>query len=128
MGFAMTRKRRQLENMIAETNDTVVRMQLTNLLNEELQRQNGLVRRISGALDSLLRETVGRLGKRSDKDPNRGRVQVPSVVEKPVPPSSGEPKNKGARKQTDDLSDIIAAWPTLPEHVKAAISDILHVS
>jgi DNA replication initiation complex subunit (GINS family) len=128
MGFAMTRKRRQLENMIAETNDTVVRMQLTNLLNEELQRQNGLVRRISGALDSLLRETVGRLGKRSDKDPNRGRVQVPSVVEKPVPPSSGEPKKKGARKQTDDLSNIIAAWPTLPEHVKAAISDILHVS
>ena len=41
----MSNKRRQLEKMLAETKDNVVRMQLTQMLNDELQRQNGIIRK-----------------------------------------------------------------------------------
>ena len=133
----MTSRRKQLEEMLAETKDNVVRMQLTNMLNEELQRQNGIVKKVADAIDSLLRDMMGLLGKRSPK--NKGQIRmkvrkaekkqlVRKAAQKQVAPKSRKKGQEIAQKQPDDLAEIIAIWPKLPEHVKAAISDIVRVS
>ena len=122
----MASKRKQLEEMLASTKDNIVRMQLTNMLNEELQRQNGIVKRISDAIDSLLREMIGLFGKRSPKAKVQRRKKVEKSPKKQF--TSNLPQKDRAEKQPDDLAEIIAIWPKLPEHVKAAISDILRVS
>ena len=122
----MASKRKQLEEMLASTKDNIVRMQLTNMLNEELQRQNGIVKRISDAIDSLLREMIGLFGKRSPKAKVQRRKKIKNSPKKQF--TSNLPPQDRAEKQPDDLAEIIAIWPKLPEHVKAAISDILRVS
>jgi hypothetical protein len=122
----MASKRKQLEEMLAGTKDNIVRMQLTNMLNEELQRQNGIVKRISGAIDSLLREMIGLFGKRSHRAKVQRRKNIKKSPQKQF--TSNLPQKDRTEKQPDDLAEIIAIWPKLPEHVKAAISDILRVS
>ena len=122
----MTSKRKQLEEMLADTKDNVVRMQLTKMLNEELQRQNGIVKRFADAIDSLLREMMGLFGKRSPKNAGQRRKKIEKSPQKQL--TSNLSKKHRAQKQPDDLAEIIAIWPKLPEHVKAAISDIVRVS
>ena len=124
----MASKRRQLEEMIAETNDAVVRMQLTRLLNEELQRQNGIIKKVADALDSLLREMMGLLGRRNMKNTGRDRTKTYQAAKKQSAPNSRKKGKGDAQKQPDDLAEIIAIWPKLPDHVKAAIADIVRVS
>lgn len=124
----MMSKRRQLEEMIAETKDTVVRMQLTKLLNEELRRQNWIVKKVTDVLDSLLHEMIGRLGKRSPKNTGRDRTKTYKTKKKRSATNPPKREQVDAPKLPDDLSEIIAIWPKLPEHVKAAISDIVQVS
>ena len=133
----MANKRRQLEEMLADTNDNVVRMQLTNLLNDELERQHGIVKKVAEAIDSLLREMIGLFGKRSPKTKSHDRTEgvkaaKKQLVQKIAKKQSGQKKRlKGQdppQKQPDDLAEIIALWPKLPKYVKAAISDIIHVS
>ena len=133
----MTNKRRQLEEMLAGTKDNVVRMQLTKMLNDELERQHGIVRRVADAIDSFLREMIGLLGKRNPqaKSPHRTHIVKAAkkqLVQKSAQKQSGQKNRKNGRdqaqKQPDDLAEIIALWPKLPEHVKAAISDIVRIS
>ena len=124
----MSSKRRQLEEMLAGTKDNIVRMQLTKMLNEELQRQNGIIKKIADAIDSLLREMFGLLGKRNPKNTGHNRTKTSKSPKKKLIPDLPN-KGKGCiQKQPDDLAEIIAIWPKLPEHVKAAISDIVRVS
>ena len=124
----MTRKRRQIENMIAKSDDTLVRMQLTSMLNKEYERQHGIIRKISGAVDSLLHEMVGRLGKRNSKDSRPDRADALKALEEVSPSTSRRRREGDAQKQPDDLGELIARWPKLPDHVRAAISDIVRVS
>lgn len=133
----MTNKRRQLEEMLAGTKDNVVRMQLTKMLNDEYERQNGIIKRLTDAIDSLIREMIGLFGKRNPKAKSHTRTEVVQAakkqfVQKFAPKESGKKDRKNgqgqAPKQPDDLAEIIALWPKLPEHVKAAISDIVRVS
>jgi hypothetical protein len=124
----MTRKRRQIENMIAESDDTIVRMQLTNMLSEELERQHGIIRRISGAVDSLLHEMVGRLGRRNVNEPHPDRSQTRKSPEKVTASTARKRRRDNVQKPSDDLGEIIARWPKLPDHVRAAISDIIRTS
>jgi hypothetical protein len=133
----MTNKRRQLEEMLAETKDNVVRMQLTKMLNDEFERQHGIVRKVAEAIDSLLREMIGLFGKRSTKAKSHNRMEVVKAAkkqwaQKSAKKQSGQKNHKKghdqAQQQPDDLAEIIAIWPTLPEHVKAAISDIVRIS
>ncbi|MBN2313525.1 MAG: hypothetical protein JXM79_06320 [Sedimentisphaerales bacterium] len=122
----MTSKRKQLEEMLADTKDNVVRMQLTKMLNEELHRQNGIVKRLSNAIDSLLHEMMGLFGKRSPKNAGPRRKKTEKSPQKQLALHLSQ-KDR-TQKQPDDLAEIIAIWPKLPEHVKAAISDIVRVS
>lgn len=133
----MTNKRRQLEEMLAKTKDHVVRMQLTKMLDDEFERQHGIVKRVADAIDSLLREMIGLLGKRSPKAKSHNRTEVvkaakEQLAQKSTPKKSEQTsheKEQGqAQKQPDDLAEVIAIWPKLPEHVKAAISDIVRIS
>lgn len=133
----MTNKRRQLEEMLAGTKDNVVRMQLTKMLNDEYERQHGIIKRLTDAIDSLLREMIGLFGKRSPKAKSHNRTEVvkaakKQLVRKSAQKQSGQKNHKNgqgqAQKQPDDLAEIIALWPKLPEHVKAAISDIVRIS
>ena len=124
----MTSKRRQLEEMLAESKDSIVRMQLTQMLGEELQRQNGLIKKVADAIDSLLREMIGFLGKRNPKNAGRDKTKIYKTTKKQLAQEPRKEEQGDAQKQPDDLSEIIAIWPTLPEHVKAAISDIVRVS
>ena len=133
----MTNKRRQLEEMLAETNDNIVRMQLTNMLSEEFERQHGIVKKVAEAVDSLLREMVCLFGKRGSKAKSPGRREVVKAAKKQWAQQSAEKKSgsknrtKGkdqAQKQPDDLAEVIALWPKLPAHVKAAIADIVRIS
>ena len=151
----MTSRRKQLEKTLAETKDNVVRMQLTKMLNEELERQNGIIKKVADAIDSLLREMIGLIGKRSPRKKSRDRTKIGRTIEKQLTQKSAKkqlaPKSgkkelapKPAKKQLaqklrqkeqdtvqnqpDDLAEIIALWPRLPEHVKAAISDIVRIS
>ena len=133
----MTSKRKQLEETLAGTKDNVVRMQLTKMLDEELQRQNGIIRKVADAIDSLLREMIGLLGKRSPKSKNLDRTKIGKAIEKQMTQKST--RKKSAKKSSkkgqpdipqppDDLAELIAIWPKLPDHVKAAISDITRIS
>ena len=133
----MTNKRRQLEEMLAGTNDNIVRMQLTKMLNDEFERQHGIIKRLADAIDSLLREMIGLFGKRNLKAKSHNRTEAVQAgkkqfVQKFAPKKSGgnnRKKGQGqAHQQLDDLAEIIALWPKLPEHVKAAISDIVRIS
>jgi hypothetical protein len=124
----MTRKRRQLEKMLAETKDNVVRMQLTRLLSDELQRQNGIIRKVAEAVDSLLRDMLGLLGKRNPKNAGHERIKNGKAPQKQLTSNLPKKGKDRAPKQPDDLDEIIALWPKLPEHVKAAISDIVKIS
>ena len=125
----MANRRRQLEEMIAKTNDNVVRMQLTQLLNDELQRQNGITKKVTEALDSLLRETISLFGKRNPKNADRGRTKICKTPKRQPTPKYAKTGKKGdTQNHPDDLAEVIAIWPKLPEHVKAAISDIVRVS
>ena len=122
----MASKRKQLEEMLADTKDNIVRMQLTNMLNQELQRQNGIIKKVADAIDSLLREMIGLFGKRSSKNAGQRRKKIEKSPKKQL--TSNLTQKNHAQKQPDDLAEIIAIWPKLPEHVKAAISDILRIS
>lgn len=135
----MTSKRKQLEKTLAETKDNIVRMQLTRMLNDELQRQNGIIRKVADAIDSLLREMIGLLGKRSPKNKSKSRdsKKIGKVIEKQMAQKST--KKQSAKKSPkkgevdiqqppDDLAELIAIWPKLPEYVKAAITDIVRIS
>lgn len=124
----MTRRQKQLEKTLAETKDNVARMQLTKMLNEELQRQNGIIKKVADAIDSLLREMIGLLGKRSPKNKSPRRKIISQTIEKQLTQKSRKKHQGYVQKQPDDLAEIIAIWPKLPEHVKAAISDILRIS
>jgi hypothetical protein len=124
----MTTKQRQLEEMLAETKDSVVRMQLTQMLSEELQRQNGIIKKVAGAIDSLLREMIGFLGKRNPKNTSRDKTKICKTTKKQSAQEPRKEEQDDAQKQPDDLAEIIAIWPKLPEHVKAAISDIVRIS
>ena len=134
----MASRRRQIEEVMAETKDPIVRMQLTGLLNDELQRQNGIIRRAADALDSMLREAIGRLGNRSTEKTVHDKIKTCKTLKDKTS------KNQTFKKQTtrhspkkaevdtqplpDDLAEIVAAWPKLPGHVKAAMCDILRVT
>lgn len=124
----MTRKRRQLEKMLAETKDNVVRMQLTQLLSDELQRQNGIIQKVAEAVDSLLRDMLGLLGKRNPQNTGRERIKNGKALQKHLTSNLPEKGKAPAPVPPDDLDEIIAVWPELPEHVKAAISDIVKIS
>ena len=125
----MASKRRQLEEMIARTDDNIVRVQLTNLLNDELQRQNGIIRKVTETLDSLLREIIGLFGKLNPHKSDRNKTKICKTTKKQLTPNSHNKQKKAdTPEHPDDLSEVIAIWPKLPEHVKAAISDIVQVS
>ena len=125
----MTSRRKQLEKMLAETKDNnIVRMQLTKMLNEELQRQNGIIKKVADAIDSLLREMIGLVGKRSPKNKRSRRKIISQTIEKQMTEKSRKKQQDQVQTPPDDLAEIIAIWPKLPEHVKAAIADILRVS
>lgn len=57
----MASRRKELEREIAKTEDPVIRMQLRNLLKKRGQRQEKIIRRIEEALDSSMRQELGRL-------------------------------------------------------------------
>lgn len=115
--------------MIAKTNDSIVRMQLTNLLNDELQRQNGIIKKITEALDSLLREMIGLFGKRNPNKPDGNKTKIYKASQKQQTSNSKKKgKKSDPQKHPDDLAKVIAIWPKLPDHVKAAITDIMRVS
>jgi len=61
LAIVTTSRRKQLEREIAKTDDPVIRMQLREPLTKKGQRQEKLIRRIEEALDSLLRQAIGRL-------------------------------------------------------------------
>jgi hypothetical protein len=124
----MVSRRRQIEEVMAETKDPVVRIQLTELLNDELRRQNGIVRRAADALDSMLREVFGRLGSRAAPKKSHAKTKTCRKPGKQTTLDSPEKEEIDAQKLPDDLAEIVAAWPKLPEHVKAAMCDILRVA
>jgi hypothetical protein len=57
--------RRKLKGQIGRTKDPVVKMQLQMLLNEGRRRQGKKIKKVEGALDSLLRQAIGRLPDRA---------------------------------------------------------------
>jgi hypothetical protein len=59
--LVMASRRRQLEEVIARTKHPIIRMQLTELLSREVQRQNWVVRKAEDALDCLSPQAIGRL-------------------------------------------------------------------
>lgn len=124
----MASRRRQIEEVMAETKDPIVRMQLTGLLNNELQRQNGIIRRAADALDSMLREAIGRLGNRSTEKTDRDKTKACRKPRKQSTRNSRKKAETDTQMLPDDLAEIVAAWPKLPEHVKAAMCDILRVA
>jgi|GEM_PF-3335257 len=126
--FVMASRRRQIEEVMAETQDPVVRMQLTGLLNDELQRQNGIVRRAADALDAMLRDAFGRSGNRSTEKTGHDKTKTCRKPRKQLTRRSPKEVETDTHTLPDDLAEIVAAWPKLPDHVKAAMCDILRVT
>ncbi len=61
----MTSRRKQLKQAIAKTDDPVIRMQLNELLTRKGHRQEKGIRRLEEAVDSLLRQAIGRMPDRA---------------------------------------------------------------
>jgi hypothetical protein len=71
---------------------------------------------------------IGRLGNRSTEKMGHDKMKSGEKPGKQLTRNPPKEAETDTQMLPDDLAEIVAAWPKLPEYVKAAMCDILRVT